>query len=103
MISINSIYGFYQTLFSQFPSGNGEFLMTYDAIQDLLKTVSFYNTVNITQTFARDGEPYITVKAGKDKNMFELTFVESGEIVHYQDIPTAVKAIEEMLNADPVL
>lgn len=77
--------------------------MTYDAIQEGLKTVSFYNTVNITQTFSKEGEPYITVKAGKDQYVLELTFVKSGEIIHYQGIPTASRAIEKILNADPVL
>jgi uncharacterized protein YkuJ len=77
--------------------------MRYDAIEELLKTVSFYNTVNITQTFSKDGEPFITVKAGKVKNLLELSYVESGEIICFEDIPAAAEAIEEMLNADPVL
>lgn len=77
--------------------------MKYDAIQELLKTVSFYNTVNITQTFSKGKEPFITVKAIKNENVLELMYLESGEVVHYKDIETAAKAIEEMLNADPVL
>ncbi|CEG23642.1 hypothetical protein BN1080_02646 [Planococcus massiliensis] len=74
--------------------------MTYDAIQELLKTVSYYNTVNITQTFSKAGEPYVTVKAGKDKDLLVLTYVESGEIIQYQDIAYAAKAIKEMITTD---
>ncbi|PSL42049.1 hypothetical protein B0H99_101297 [Planomicrobium soli] len=71
--------------------------MKYEHIKELLQTVSFYNTVNITQTFSKENQDYITVKSVKNTSILQMTFIQTGQIVFYKSIDQASKVIEHSL------
>lgn len=71
--------------------------MKFDSILELLKTISFYNTVNITQTFVKDGKDYLIAKSGGNSTSIIVTCIPTQEATMFQDIKTAAEAIEHMI------
>lgn len=72
--------------------------MKFDSILELLKTISFYNTVGITQTFAKDGEDYLIAKSAGNSTSIVVTCIATQEATIYEDIKTAAEAIESMIH-----
>jgi hypothetical protein len=68
-------------------------------IKEIIKTVCFYNTVNITQTFCKDDVECIIVKCVKNTSILELTFVQTEQVMYYKSIDEAAKAIEMEINS----
>lgn len=72
--------------------------MKFDSILELLNTISFYNTVSITQTFAKDGEDYVIAKSGGNSTSIIVTNIETQQDTTYEDTKEAALAIEHMIN-----
>lgn len=72
--------------------------MKFDAILELLKTISFYNTVSITQTFAKDGVDYLIAKSAGNSTSIVVTCITTQEAKVYDDIRMAAEAIENMIH-----
>ena len=72
--------------------------MKFDTILELLKTISFYNTVSITQTFAKDGVDYLLAKSAGNSTSIVVTCIATQEDTIYTDIETAAEAIEHMIH-----
>ncbi|HSP21864.1 MAG TPA: hypothetical protein VLQ20_05975 [Planococcus sp. (in: firmicutes)] len=72
--------------------------MKFDSILELLKTISFYNTVSITQTFAKDGEDYLVAKTAGNSTSIVVTCIATQEDTIYDDIKTAAEEIERTIN-----
>jgi translation elongation factor P/translation initiation factor 5A len=73
--------------------------MTLDSIKEMLKTVHYYNTVNITQTFSRDDGASITARCLKDTKILEVTFPEGQKVEQFTCTEKAAAAIYQALTA----
>lgn len=71
--------------------------MKFDSILELLKTISFYHTVNITQTFVKEGKDYLIAKSAGNSTSIEVTCIETQEVTIFEDIKIAAEAIEHMI------
>lgn len=71
--------------------------MSLESIKELLKTVRYYNTVNIVQSFYRGDEVYIVVKCIKNTRTLEVTYVDTQAVEHYECADEAAVAIHEAL------
>lgn len=71
--------------------------MSLNSIKEMLKTVCYYNTVNITQTFSNGDGPVITAKCLKDTKILEVTFAEGKRVEHFTCTEKAAAAIFQAL------
>jgi hypothetical protein len=72
--------------------------MSFESIRELLKTVRYYNTVNIVQSFYKGDEAYIVVKCVKNTRTLEVTYIETQTVEHFECPDEAALAIYESLN-----
>lgn len=74
--------------------------MSLDSIKEMLKTVHYYNTVNITQTFSTEDGTTITARCLKETKVLEVTFSEEQKVEHFTCIEKAAAAIYQALTAN---
>ncbi|TWT01136.1 hypothetical protein [Planomicrobium sp. CPCC 101079] len=77
--------------------------MKLEHIKEILKTVSFYNTVNITQTFSKEDTDRITVTSVKNTGVLQMTFIESGKVIFFESIDQAAEAVEGNINSPTLI
>ncbi|TWT28236.1 hypothetical protein [Planomicrobium sp. CPCC 101110] len=77
--------------------------MKLEHIKEILQTVSFYNTVDITQTFSKEDTDHIIVKSVKNTGVLQMTFIQTGQVVFYQSIDQAAEAVEGNLNSSTLM
>lgn len=77
--------------------------MKLEHIKEILQTVRFYNTVNITQTFCKEGKNCITVKCVKNKSILQITFIQTGHVVFFDSIDQAAQTIECNINSSTLV
>ena len=73
--------------------------MNLESIAEILKTVCFYNTVDITQTFGKDGVDIVIVKCVKNTSTLQVTFVQAQQVNYYKSIAEAARVIESEINS----
>ncbi len=73
--------------------------MSLESIKEMLKTVHFYNTVNITQTFSKGEDSIITARCIKNTNILEITFYEEQKVEQFTCIEKAAAAIDRAINS----
>lgn len=74
--------------------------MKLEYILETLKTVHYYHTVNIVQTFEKDDGTSIRVKCIKDTRILEVSYSATGKVEQYESIEEAALAIERQVNAN---
>ena len=74
--------------------------MSIDSIKEMLKTVHYYNTVNITQTFSKGEDAVITARCIKNTNILEITFYEEQKVEQFTCIEKAAAAIDRAINSN---
>lgn len=77
--------------------------MKFEHIKEILQTVSFYNTVDITQTFSKEDTDHIIVKSVKNTGVLQMTFIQTGQVVFFQSIDQAAEAVEGNLNSPTIM
>ncbi|MDN7241187.1 hypothetical protein QWY14_05260 [Planococcus sp. N028] len=73
--------------------------MKLENIKEILQTVSFFNTVEITQTFGKDGTDCVIVKNVKNTRTLQMTFLQTGKVEFYKCLNQAAEAIENELKS----
>lgn len=73
--------------------------MYLDHVKDVLKTLCYYNSVEITHTFNKNGEAFLKVNCKKNTETIQLTFVQSQAIEYYEDHEEAALVILELIDA----
>ncbi|WP_142828493.1 hypothetical protein [Planococcus soli] len=69
--------------------------MNKENIQMLLETICQYNTVRITQIFAKDDTEWIRVKCIPDTHMLEMTYLQTETVECYESVKEAVEVISK--------
>ncbi|MEM1505922.1 hypothetical protein RG959_21220 [Domibacillus sp. 8LH] len=72
--------------------------MSLSRIKEMLKTLCYYNTVEITHTFSKYGQDFLKVNCEKNTEAIQLTFVECQTIKYYDDAEEAASVIEKLIN-----
>lgn len=72
--------------------------MSLAHIKEMLKTLCYYNNVEITHTFSKGGQPFLKVCCLKNTKTLQVTFVECQTIEYYEDITEAASIIEKLIN-----
>ncbi|WKA54966.1 hypothetical protein [Planococcus shixiaomingii] len=73
--------------------------MSLESIKEILETVCFYNTVNITQTFSKAKEALFTVVCVKNTSTLEVTNLQTGAVEYFDSVEEAAIAIEKEIGA----
>lgn len=76
--------------------------MKKEDIQALLNTICQYNDVQITQTFTKDYEDWISVKCVTGTKKLELTYLQTGNIEHYESAQKASEVIYKAVSSSAV-
>ncbi|WP_050182146.1 hypothetical protein [Domibacillus robiginosus] len=72
--------------------------MSLNHIKEMLKTLCYYNTVEITHTFSKNGQDFLKASCKKNTETIQLTFVECQTIEYYDDVEEAASVIEKLIN-----
>ncbi len=72
--------------------------MSLDSLKDLLDTLCYYNTVDITHTFKRDGQSIASVCCLKNTSIIKVTMAQTKSIEQYESIEDAAVAIDRLVN-----
>lgn len=72
--------------------------MSLKHINEMLKTLCYYNTVEITHTFSKNGQAFLKASCKKNTETIQLSFVESQTIEYYDDTEEAAAIIEKLIN-----
>lgn len=72
--------------------------MSLKHIKEMLKTLCYYNTVEITHTFTKNGQAFLKTSCKKNTETIQLTFVGPQTIKYYDDIEVAAVVIEKLIN-----
>ena len=72
--------------------------MSLAHIEEMLKTLCYYNNVEITHTFRKGDQPFLNVCCLKNTKTLQVTFVECQAIEYYEDITEAASIIEKRIN-----
>ncbi|MDN7243788.1 hypothetical protein QWY14_18525 [Planococcus sp. N028] len=73
--------------------------MSLESIKEILETVCFYNTVNITQTFSKAKEALFAVVCVKNTSTLEVTNLQTGAVEYFDSVEEAAIAIEKEIGA----
>lgn len=74
--------------------------MSLESIKEMLQTVHYYNTVNITQSFSREDGAIITARCLKDTKILEVTFLEEQKVEQFTCMEKAAAAIYRALTTN---
>ncbi|WKA57161.1 hypothetical protein QWY16_11680 [Planococcus shenhongbingii] len=72
--------------------------MSFESIKELLKTMRFYHTVNIVQSFHRGEKACLTVKCVKNTRTLEVTFIDTAKVEYFDCFEAAAAAIHQAIN-----
>jgi len=72
--------------------------MSISFIEEKLKILCLYNTVEIDYVFRKGGQDYLKVCCSKGRNSIQLIFLGSGRTDLYDDLKEASVAINELIN-----
>lgn len=73
--------------------------MSFENIKEILETVRFYNTVNITQTFSKGEETLFAVVCLKNTSTLEVKNLQTQAIVYFDSVEDAAIAIEKEIGS----
>ena len=73
--------------------------MTFESIKEILETVCFYNTVNITQTFSKGEEVLFTVVCVKNTSTLEVRNLQTQKVEYFDSVEKAATAIEKEIGS----
>jgi hypothetical protein len=73
--------------------------MSLESIKEILETVCFYNTVNITQTFSKDDQTVFTVVCVKNTSTLEVKNLHTQAVQYFDCVEKAAIAIEKEIGA----
>jgi hypothetical protein len=77
-----------------FPKQKGECKMSLESIKEILETVCFYNTVNITQTFIKAEQAVFTVICVKNTSTLEVKNLQTQRVEYFDSVEEAAVVIE---------
>jgi len=72
--------------------------MSLKHIKEMLNTLCYYNTVEITHTFSRNGQAFLKASCLRNTETIQFTFVKSQTIEYYDDVEEAASVIEKLIN-----
>jgi uncharacterized protein YkuJ len=72
--------------------------MSLDSLKDLLGTLCYYNAIDITHTFKKDGQSIASVCCLKNTSIIEVTIVQTQSIEQYENVEEAAVVIERLVN-----
>lgn len=72
--------------------------MSLKHLKEMLKMLCYFNSVEITHTFSKNGQAFLKASCKKNTETIQLTFVESQTIEYYDDVEEAAAVIEELIN-----
>ncbi|TWT11959.1 hypothetical protein [Planomicrobium sp. CPCC 101079] len=73
--------------------------MSLESIKEILETVCFYNTVNITQTFSKNEQALLTVVCLKNTSTLEVKNLQAQTVNYFESVEEAAVAIEKEIGA----
>ncbi|MGI2329763.1 hypothetical protein [Planococcus sp. YIM B11945] len=73
--------------------------MSFESIRELLETVCFYHTVNITQTFSKEDQPLFSVVCLKNTSTLEVKNLQTETVEQFTSVDQAASAIEREIGS----
>jgi hypothetical protein len=73
--------------------------MSFESIKEILETVCFYNTVNITQTFSKAEKALFTVVCVKNTSTLEVKNLQTQKVEYFDSVEEAAVVIERNIGA----
>jgi uncharacterized protein YkuJ len=71
--------------------------MSLSHIKEMLKMLCYYNTVEMTHSFNKNGQAFLKVSCKQNTETIQLNFIQSQAIEYYDDIEEAAAVIEELI------
>ncbi|MEK4029343.1 hypothetical protein MKZ02_12510 [Pseudobacillus sp. FSL P4-0506] len=72
--------------------------MSLEHTKNMLKTMMFYSSSQITHSVSKNQKPLLSISYKKESNIFEITYLETAAVETYSDIESTALAIEEATN-----
>ncbi|TWT22948.1 hypothetical protein [Planomicrobium sp. CPCC 101110] len=73
--------------------------MSLESIKEILETVCYYNTVNITQTFSKNEQALFTVVCLKNTSTLEVKNLQTQMVSYFESVEEAAVAIDKEISA----
>ncbi len=71
--------------------------MSIEYKKEMLQLLRYYNNVDITHTFSKNGQPVASVSCLKNTNTLQITFFNNHTVEKYETIEEAVTVIETLI------
>ncbi|WP_050180564.1 hypothetical protein [Domibacillus robiginosus] len=72
--------------------------MSLNHLKEMLQMLCYFNSVEITHTFSKHGQAFLTASCKKNTETIQLTFLENQTIEYYADIEEAATVIERIIS-----